>query len=172
MTTTDEAREADVYWDGFIAGALGAVVVALWFLVLDLAAGHPLRTPTMLGEALLSGPAAAAAVDHARQDVVAAYSGVHLALFVGVGLLLSWLVARLRRRARALALLGGVLLLFDVATWGLLRALAAPVAGELGAWTVLVGNLLAAGVMAGYFVLRVPDLADGPGSRAAGHGGP
>src|SRR5207302_426247 len=40
---------------GLITGLVGAGVVALWFFALDVAAGHPLRTPAALGAALLFG---------------------------------------------------------------------------------------------------------------------
>ncbi len=36
-----------------MAGLLGAVVVALWFLAIDAIQGEPLRTPTLLGRGLL-----------------------------------------------------------------------------------------------------------------------
>src|SRR5256884_314600 len=47
---------------GLVTGLVGAGVVALWFFVLDLAAGHPLRTPAALGAALLFGASNVAAV--------------------------------------------------------------------------------------------------------------
>ena len=36
-----------------MAGLIGAAVVALWFLALDWIQGEPLRTPELLGSALL-----------------------------------------------------------------------------------------------------------------------
>jgi hypothetical protein len=41
--------------EGLVSGLLGAGVVALWFLLYDAAAGVPLRTPALLGAALLHG---------------------------------------------------------------------------------------------------------------------
>src|SRR5881396_3204890 len=41
---------------GVVTGLVGAAVVALWFLALDVAAGQLLRTPAALGAALLFGP--------------------------------------------------------------------------------------------------------------------
>src|SRR5216117_2820931 len=40
---------------GLITGLVGAVAVAVWFFVLDVVTGHPLRTPAALGSALLLG---------------------------------------------------------------------------------------------------------------------
>lgn len=170
MTSTHDGSESDIGWDGFIAGALGAVTVAFWFLVLDIVAGHPLYTPTVLGEALFSGPAAATDIEHARQGTVMAYSAVHLGLFVVLGLGLSWTAARLRHRRRGVAIgtLAGVVLLLVVGAWVSLRVLAAPVAADLGAGPVLVGQLLALAGMAGYLLLRYPALAGETGDGSAG----
>ena len=41
--------------EGTYAGAIGGTVVAGWFLILDLLQGHPLRTPSVLGQVLLFG---------------------------------------------------------------------------------------------------------------------
>src|SRR5207249_9423879 len=43
---------ARLYQEGMIAGVIGAATVAVWFLLLDTAAGHPLYTPTVLGTAI------------------------------------------------------------------------------------------------------------------------
>ena len=45
----------DVALDGLFAGMIGALTVAVWFLVLDIAAGRPLYTPALLGQVLLHG---------------------------------------------------------------------------------------------------------------------
>src|SRR2546430_2626542 len=71
---------------GLITGLVGAGVVALWFFTLDLAAGHPLRTPTALGAALLFGASNVVAIDR-NFGMVAAYSVVHVAAFVIAGAL-------------------------------------------------------------------------------------
>src|SRR5882724_10678024 len=46
---SDTAR---LYQEGMIAGVIGAIAVAVWFLLLDTAAGHPFYTPTVLGTAI------------------------------------------------------------------------------------------------------------------------
>lgn len=158
----------DVLWDGFIAGALGAVTVAFWFLVADIVGGHPLRTPTVLGTALFEGPEAALAVEHAEQFAVIAYSAVHLAIFVALGTLVAWIAGRRRERSWSVPLLVAVFALFEVGLY-LVLVLAAPgVAEALAPWRILVGNLLAILAMAAYLLLRFPDLV---ASRRAGPGG-
>src|SRR5919109_170591 len=39
--------------EGIVAGVIGAAVVAVWFFVIDAIQGEPLRTPRLLGTALL-----------------------------------------------------------------------------------------------------------------------
>ena len=67
--------------EGLIAGILGATSVALWFLVLDVAAGRAFHTPAVLGTALLGvfGPAGS------EGDVVRviAYTIFHYGAFIG-----------------------------------------------------------------------------------------
>lgn len=166
--TDDGSSRDDVLWDGFITGALGGVTVALWFLVLDIAAGHPLQTPTVLGEALFAGPEAALAVDHAEQGTVMLYSAVHLAVFVALGTLVAWISARYRDRSWGVPLLVAVFALFEVGVYLVLLLTMPAVAEDVSAWRLLVGNLLAVGVMVVYLVLRFPELVAGRelGARA------
>ena len=48
------ARDS-VLREGLVAGVIGAAVVALWFLFVDLARGAPLFTPALLGAAVFFG---------------------------------------------------------------------------------------------------------------------
>src|SRR5438034_6748386 len=48
--------------EGVVAGLIGAAVVAVWFLAIDAIQGEPLRTPKLLGMALLRQSAPTAAV--------------------------------------------------------------------------------------------------------------
>jgi len=149
---------ADVLWDGFIAGALGSVVVALWFLVLDMIQGHPLHTPTLLGTIIFAGPQAAVGVSHADPGTVALYSGVHMGLFSLFGIGVSWLIAQFRRRPILGYLMLFIFVLFEFFFYVFILAVAQPVVAELPAWEILVGNLLAAAVMGAYFVVRYPEM--------------
>src|SRR5688572_16774181 len=89
---TGALREILPYYRwGVAAGLLGAFVVAVYFLALDLAAGRPLATPNALGSALFLG----APFDLARPislTLIAGYTLVHGGLFLGLALLVSSLV--------------------------------------------------------------------------------
>src|SRR5262245_10158491 len=89
---------------GMLAGLLAGAVVAVWFLVVDLAAGDAFRTPAVLGRTLLG---ADQAMTPAR--LVLAYTVIHFAVFVALGAVIA-LVLRAFNLAPA-ALLG---LLFGV----------------------------------------------------------
>ena len=41
--------------EGIIAGLIGAALVAVWFLIYDVARGRPFRTPSLLGMAAFEG---------------------------------------------------------------------------------------------------------------------
>ena len=73
-------------------GLIGAAVAMVLFLLVDLAAGVPLRTPAMLGNALFHGASGAreAAI---TTKVVLGYTAVHVAGFVLFGLAVSGLFA-------------------------------------------------------------------------------
>jgi len=50
-----EHSRARIVIDGAVAGIIGAVVVALWFLIFDTIRGHPLETPALLAATILHG---------------------------------------------------------------------------------------------------------------------
>lgn len=71
----------DVLVHGVVAGFLAGLIVALWFFIVDLAAGSPLRTPIDLAGVLFG-------VSEPTETfpLVAAYSLLHFAGFAGLGI--------------------------------------------------------------------------------------
>src|SRR5262249_30771936 len=62
LTTTTSAlskvqasKKIKLAQEEIIAGTWGAATITLWFLLLDVWAGHPLSIPNMLGTALFKG---------------------------------------------------------------------------------------------------------------------
>src|SRR5689334_5753322 len=90
--TMSRASFADIALDGLFAGMIGALAVAIWFLVLDILAGRPLYTPALLGTVLLHGGKAAAAGITVAPLEVAAYTAFHFVMFMAVGWGLSYLM--------------------------------------------------------------------------------
>ncbi|MGH7674439.1 MAG: hypothetical protein ACREMV_04130 [Gemmatimonadales bacterium] len=137
---------------GLVIGLVGAAAVALWFLILELAAGRPFRTPAALGSALLLG----ASGPHEIQvsiGVVATYTVVHLAAFWAAGVAFVALAEQLERTPGLiqLAVMAGIVL--EGLVVGTLAVGAQWVLGVIGWWTVLVGNAIAVAAM-GWLVWR------------------
>ena len=146
--------------EGITAGIVGATIVALWFLILDLLNGRLLYTPTVLGTALFRGGRGLAAPESLTisTEMVLMYTWVHGLAFCVVGGVASRLLALSEKNPH----IGfGIILLFVVLEFGFLLAASVFAEGLLGAlaWqAVLVGNLLAAAGMAIYLGRRHPTL--------------
>ena len=100
-------RPAHVMREGITVGSIGAAVAMVLFLIVDLAAGAPLRTPAMLGAALFHGARETGAVA-ITAPVVMGYTAVHVAGFVLFGLALSGLFALAEREKRVLTALAAL----------------------------------------------------------------
>jgi hypothetical protein len=137
--------------EGLVAGLLGAGVVAVWFLLYDIAAGLPLRTPALLGAALLHGlrDPSALVID---TPLVAEYTAVHGLAFVLFGWVAAALLALADREPRLLFAFIMLFCCFEVFTFVMIEALAQWLLESIAWWTILAGNLLASGVMLGYFL--------------------
>jgi len=137
---------------GIASGVLGAGVVALFFLIVDLMAGRPLFTPAALGHQILLGspldPDAPIAV-----GLVVAYTLIHCVVFIAFGLLAA---SELVFPGRRTGLASGVLLValfavaFQVTFVGMGLLFAPDLLGELGVGRVAVANGAAAIAMALY----------------------
>jgi hypothetical protein len=144
--------------EGLLAGLIGAVVVALWFLVLDMVVGRLLFTPAALGSALFLGVEGPAAVEVTARTVLS-YTFVHVVAFAVVGLAFAALVVQAERQTSVLM---AVVLLFVVSltlAMGLMAILASWVLAELTWWGIAIGNLLAAAAMTAFLWARHPALA-------------
>ena len=97
-------RSTHALREGITVGLIGAAIVMLWFFIVDLAAGVPLRTPALLGAALLDGARYVDAVTPTAR-LVAGYTAVHLLGFVALGVGVAGLFALAEREKRVLALI-------------------------------------------------------------------
>jgi hypothetical protein len=160
-TRPDAAR---LYQEGIIAGIVGALTIALWFLLLDTLSGRPLWTPTVLGTAIFRGGAGLGTLETVpvSMEMVLMFTWVHGLVFVGLGGIVARLLGYVERHPSAGF---GVLLLFVVFQFGFIvvaTVVAAPVLRVLSSWSILVANLLAAATMTAYFWYRHPDLRVSP----------
>lgn len=77
--------------EGTWIGLIGAAVVALWFLLRDIMAGHPLRTPSILGQVLLMGKSSPD-VDKLDFAGIILYTAAHVFVFLLLGMLVAHLI--------------------------------------------------------------------------------
>jgi len=132
--------------EGVLAGLAGAVAVAVWFLLYDLAAGVPLRTPALLGAALLHGLRDPGALV-ITLPLVLQYTAVHGLAFIAFGCAAAGLLALADREPRLLVGFFMLLCCFEVFFFAMLATLAEWLLESLAWWTILTGNLIAALVM-------------------------
>ena len=144
--------------EGFITGIIGAGIVAAWFLLLDTIQNEPLWTPSLLGTVLFKGTDAAVGHHQVDPGMVAAYTLVHHAAFIGVGLVASFLVAEIERIPPLGIALVFLFIFFETAFQIFLLAVGGPLLGGIAFWGVALANLLAAAGMAAYLWYRHPRI--------------
>src|SRR3990167_6558522 len=137
--------------EGVVAGLLGAVVVAVWFLLIDAIEGEVFRTPRLLGTGILGQTGALAAI--------LAYSAVHGLAFVAVGIVGALLIAGAERQPLFVFALVIFFTAFGGFFFGAVVIAAKWVLDEIAGWTVFLANLLAAAAMLTYFVTGPRALA-------------
>lgn len=135
-------RDSPALMRGLVTGLIGAIVVAVWFFLLDLAAGAPLRTPAALGSALLFGAAGPAEVV-VSFGLVATYTVVHVAAFCVAGVVLVALAEQVERAPAMALIVVLAAIVLEALVVATLAVGAEWVLGTLGWWSVAVGNLLA-----------------------------
>lgn len=152
--------------EGFIAGVLAASAVALWFFVADILAGAPLYTPLLLVTALLN---VLGAETSSVFWPIAAYTVFHYAAFIGVGTLVTTLIAASNRDPGYFA---GLFLLFAVleaAFYGYALLLSKlDSVGTIAWYQIAAANLLASSVMGTYLWRKHPEAVRGLDSALRG----
>jgi hypothetical protein len=136
---------------GAVAGFLGALTLAVWFLIWDAIQGNPFYTPAFVASSLAGNADVQATV-----PLLALYTVLHFALFIALGIFVAWLLERTNTAPHLL--LGLVLgfLLFDVVFYAGVVLTGVDVVRTLGWPTVLVGNLLAGLALIGYLDAKSP----------------
>ena len=162
-------REHRTTGEGIVAGAIGATIVAFWFMIVDAFAGRMLFTPAALGSAVFYGATSPAQVT-VDFTTVAGYTLLHYAAFLVVGLIFAAVV---RGTEESPPLLLGLAMLFVVAETlfvGLVAIAASWILGTFAWWAIIVGNVLAAIGMGAYLWKMHPALQNtmrGPLERPA-----
>jgi hypothetical protein len=143
--------------EGVVTGAIGAVIVAVWYLIVDTAGGQPFHTPNVLGKIFFRGDLAPG-VRQIVPHVVLGYALFHFTIFALVGMALTLLI---HLASRNIALRMGVWIGLVVAFGlfaGLTYMLGTATGERLSPWPVVSGSLLGVLGMAGYLWRRHPRL--------------
>ena len=159
-TAQPERRETSSTVVGIQAGVLGAAVIAVFFLSVDLAAGRqPMWTPGALGSAVFLGESPP--VDAEPEPVlVLAYTAAHGTFFLAAALMSAFALLQRERvgPTTALVLFGILFAVFEAMILGFLKLAAPSLLATFGIWNVTFANLLASAAMVGLFVWTVPRL--------------
>ncbi len=147
-----ELLDRRVFREGVVAGLIGAAVVAVWFLIFDLSAGRPLRTPALLGAAVFQGLRDPQGL-HVTAGPVIGYTILHVLAFVAFGILCAILVAAADREPVLLLAFVALYGVFQIFFLGLVGLLAQFLLGAILWWEIFAANLLASAGMLAYFFL-------------------
>ena len=143
--------------EGLITGVLGAAILALWYFVIDLSAGHPLRTPSTLGALALHGPDGVPPGIYPTGILVATL--IHGALFAAFGIAFTALVHLASREpAWRMGLVFAVVITLGFSA-GLMFAIAPWTGERFPSWVIIAGSAIAAVAMLVLLWRRHPALA-------------
>ncbi len=129
--------------EGVVAGIIGAAVVAIWFFAIDAIQGEPLRTPKLLGGAMLRAPDPLGGV--------LVYTVLHGLAFIAFGIVGALLIAGAERQPLLIFALIILFTAFEILFFGAIVIMASWILDELAGWTIFVGNILAAAAMLAYY---------------------
>ncbi len=153
----DAARSSGaIVSEGVLAGVIAASAVAAVFFVIDLIAGHPLRTPQQLGAMLLSLFGSSSQGDVATP--LALYTLFHFVAFMLAGILAAAIVQVTMKQPVAILLFVILFFAFEVAFTGFVAFLDVTSTGGVTPVQVAIGNVVASIAMALFFRARHPRL--------------
>lgn len=144
--------------EGIVAGFLGATAIAVWFLIVDVIAGHPLYTPDLLGRGLISVLGKPPAMPDAMVTRVLGYTLFHYAAFALVGIIVASIVHQSERTPAVLAGLLIMFVVFELGAYMLAGLLTESEFGSLAWYQIFIANLVATALMGWFMWTRHPGL--------------
>jgi hypothetical protein len=137
---------------GVLTGLIGAAAVAVWFFVLDVAAGQPFRTAGALGSALFLSATSPADISM-NVGIVSAYTVVHVLAFAIAGVIFVALAESVERAPSMLLLVVMAAIVLEAVAFATVALGAQWVMGTVGVESIFVANIAAVGCM-GWYVWR------------------
>lgn len=151
--------EHSVVREGLVVGLLGAVLVALWYFVVDAIGGRPFHTFNVLGGVFFRGDVNPGGPRPISPGAVAAFTVLHLIVFSLVGMGLTHLVHLASRNlSLRMGLWIGLVVAFFFST-GLTYMLSIAGGERFPLWTIIGGSVVAVAAMGWYLWTRHPRLA-------------
>lgn len=151
------APALDVRREGVAVGLIASVSVAAFYAAFDLlAARGPLYTVNLLGKAVFRGardPAILQLPVPADRGAILLYNGLHLALSLAIGLVVTRLIVQAERQPSQARLLLLLIIAGFVVTILAVGYLTTPIRPLLPWWSIVVANSLAV-LLAGWYLLR------------------
>jgi hypothetical protein len=143
--------------EGTDVGLLGAVTIAVFFLLLDTLQGRPFYTPNVLGQIMILGQVRP---DPTQLDFgsILIYTVVHFSVFALFGIFVTELVHLAMRESIFLFALMMLFVVFELAFYAFTYVFFAATRELFPWWQILLANLLASAVMGGYLWWKHPAL--------------
>ena len=144
--------------EGIYAGFIGATAIVIWFAILDIVAGRPFNTPSILGSGLISVLGKPPMMPDTVMFDVFFYTVFHYAAFALVGIII---VSIIHQSARTPAILAGFLVAFvafQLGAIGLTSLFAESRLGTMAWYQIFIANLLATIGMFWFMWRRHPNL--------------
>ncbi len=149
------SQERSAIREGVTTGLIGAAVVALFYLGIDLIRGAPGLTPSVLGQVFVLREPTAVTTE-VNTTAAMLFTGVHVLVFVGYGLALSAFARRGETSSIARYALVALVVAYLPFFLGVLAIADETTRGLFPSWGVLCANLLAAVAMLYYIWTRRP----------------
>jgi hypothetical protein len=159
--------------EGIVSGIIGGLIVAVWFLIYDLATGHPFHTPALLG-AIVFNALHQPETFGVTTALVLGYTALHFFAFIMFGIASATLMVASEHEP-VLAL--GELVLFvwfELCFVAFVTVLDSAAVQEIGWWNIIGGNIVALAAIIAYFehghpriVQRIIDRWEGLRDEAA-----
>lgn len=158
VSMTSGRRPLGMWGHGLIAGTIGYGVIVVFYLVLNLVQSRNVFfTPNALGRSLLGTSASGQGVEVAPLLV---YNGLHLVVFLALGLAAAWLLLESGRHPKVWYLAFVLLLALFLHLVGVVVVLAAPAGEAVPAWSVVTASLTAALAMGVYLLASQPRILE------------
>src|SRR5205809_8047993 len=133
MAAAMAAARRSVLREGVVAGLIGAVVVAVWFLFFDVARGRPFLTPGLIGGAVFRGTSTPVGLEITVANVLG-YTVIHGLAFIAFGVVAASLLALSEREPTLFVAFVILFAAFEVFVFGVVGALGRSILGALVWW--------------------------------------